>query len=101
MFLEEVAPMEIYTTGRPSVLLAPACAPFAYGPEVLTAARWAPLSQVHQVQIQAELARVLARGDSNTSTKVSPMGRDGFVGSNGSVVKTDGASGVPPRGRPV
>ncbi|GLY95787.1 hypothetical protein [Actinoplanes sp. NBRC 103695] len=104
MFLEEVAPMEIYTTGRPSVLLAPACAPFAYGPESLVAARRAPLSQVHQVQIQAELARNVARGGSTTSTTsntVSPMGRDGFVGSNGSVVKTDGASGVPPRGRPV
>ena len=94
--------MEIYTTGRPSVLLAPACAPSAYGRELLTAARRAPLSQVHQVQIQAELARIAARGGSNNnSTKVSPMGRDGFVGSNGSVVKTDGASGVPPRGRPV
>jgi len=101
--------MEIYTTGRPSVLLAPACAPSVYGPELLVAAQRAPLSQVHQVQIQAELARIAARGGSSTngtstngnSTKVSLMGRDGFVGSNGSVVKTDGASGVPPRGRPV
>ena len=93
--------MEIYTTGRPSLWLTPACAPSAHGPAVIAAAQRAPLSQVHQVQIQAELARNVARGGSTNSNTVSPMGRDGFVGSNGSVVKTDGASGVPPRGRPV
>jgi hypothetical protein len=92
--------MEIYTTGRPSLWLTPACAPSAYAPAVIAAAQRAPLSQVHQVQIQAELARIVARGGSN-STKVSLKGRDGFVGSNGAVVMTDGASGVPPRGRPV
>ncbi|MEV7622493.1 hypothetical protein [Actinoplanes sp. NPDC089786] len=89
--------MEIYTTGRPSVLLAPAC---AWSPVSASAFR-APLSQVHQVQIQAELGQAMRR-DEGISNKVTLKGRNGFVGSNGSsVVKTDGASGVPPRGRPV
>ena len=94
--------MEIYTMERPSMSLTPVCAP-AYGS--VSAAAWvaplarvAPLSRVHQVQIQAELAQILVRGNSNT---VTLKGREGFVGSNGTSVKTDGASGVPPRGRPV
>jgi hypothetical protein len=87
--MEEVAPMEsIYTTQRPS-LLAPACAPSAL--PIITAAMRAPLPQVHQVQIQAELARTVVLGDSGN-------GVTGFVG--GISVK-GAAGGVPPRGRPV
>jgi hypothetical protein len=94
--------MEIYMVERPSLLPA-VCAPsasllsYATSP-VVAAAKPAPAPQVHQVQTQAELARelVLTSG-SNGST--------GFVGSNGISVGvkrvTDGASGVPPRGRPV
>ncbi|MFG1602885.1 hypothetical protein [Actinoplanes sp. NPDC049265] len=89
--------MEIYTTGRPSMPLTPACAQF---PASAAVAHRASLSRVHQVQIQAELGQAKRRGG-EYGTKVTLMGRDGFVGSNGSVIKTDGASGVPPRGRPV
>jgi hypothetical protein len=100
--MEEVAPMEIYTIQRPSLPLAAVCAPSASWPSstspVVTAAKPAPASQVHQVQTQAELARELVLTDGS-------YGITGFVGSNGHSggVKrmTDGASGVPPRGRPV
>ncbi|MEV8505861.1 hypothetical protein AB0368_13665 [Actinoplanes sp. NPDC051475] len=112
--MEEVAEMEIYyMTERPSTLLASACAPSAsWLPTVpvakstvqvesasvtILAAERAPASQAHQVQIQAELVRVLVDVDGSNGTT-------GFVGSNGIAMKrrlTDGASGVPPRGRPV
>ena len=78
----------IYTTQRPS-LLAPACAPSGVMSPI-TAANRAPLPQVHQVQIQAELARTVAVDSGNGTT--------GFVG--GASVK-GAAGGVPPRGRPV
>lgn len=99
--MEEVAPVKLnYTIERPSTLLAAVCAPSASwlpesAPVAVLAAERAPVSQVHQVQIQAELVRTLATvGESNGTT--------GFVGSNGtSKHMTDGASGVPPRGRPV
>jgi hypothetical protein len=92
--------MEIYTIQRPSLLLAAACAPSApvvpsrHESVVMAAAKRTPLSQAYQVQTQAELARTLVLGDSGNGTT-------GFVGSNGITNKTDGASGVPPRGRPV
>jgi len=95
--------MEIYTIQRPSLLPAAVCAPPAsWLPSatfrVVTAAKPTPAPQVHQVQIQAELARELVLTDGGNGTT-------GFVGSNGlsDGVKrmTDGASGVPPRGRPV
>jgi hypothetical protein len=102
--LEEVATMEIYTMQRPSLLLAAVCAPSASwlsesAPVAILAAERAPASQVHQVQIQAELAAALVHTDGS-------YGTTGFVGSNGvseiaSKRMTDGASGVPPRGRPV
>jgi hypothetical protein len=101
--LEEVATMEIYTMQRPSLLLAAVCAPSASwlsesAPVAILAAERAPASQVHQVQIQAELAAALVHTDGS-------YGTTGFVGSNGTAIvnkpKTDGASGVPPRGRPV
>jgi len=98
--LEEVAPMEIYTIERPSMLLAAACAPSAsWLPSTarvaVLAAERAPSSQVHQVRTQAELAQVSGGIDES-------YGSTGFVGSNGvSKPMTDGASGVPPRGRPV
>jgi hypothetical protein len=95
--------MEIYTIQRPSLLPAAVLAPSAFRPStatspVVAAAKPAPAPQVHQVQIQAELARelVLSYGGNGTT---------GFVGSNGVSVDskpmTDAASGVPPRGRPV
>jgi hypothetical protein len=98
--MEEVAPMEIYTIQRPSLLLAAACAPSApkplTAPEAAWAAERARVSQVHQVRTQAELGRLLGSISGN-------YGTTGFVGSNGTSVKrmTDDASGVPPRGRPV
>lgn len=95
--------MEIYTNERPSLLPA-LCAPTSaswlplHESVVVPAAERAQLPQVHQVRTQAELARTEAAVDGS-------YGTNGFVGSKGivSVAKrmTDGASGVPPRGRPV
>ncbi|MFC3381170.1 hypothetical protein [Couchioplanes azureus] len=102
------------TIERPSMLLAavsapsaswlPVCAPVAtsvlptaYVPVATPAAERAPASQAHQVQIQAELVRIPVTVDGSNGTS-------GFVGSNGIAMKrqlTDGARGVPPRGRPV
>jgi hypothetical protein len=97
--MEEVAPMRLNTIERPSTLLAAVCAPSVSLPEsapvAILAAERAPASQAHQVQIQAELVRTLVDVDGS-------YGTTGFVGSNGTVKRmTDGASGVPPRGRPV
>jgi hypothetical protein len=97
--LEEVALMEIYTIERPSLLLSAVCAPSASwlpsaAPVAVLAAERAPSSQVHQVRTQAELAQVLVGTDGS-------YGTTGFVGSNDAKPMTDGASGVPPRGRPV
>jgi hypothetical protein len=99
----EVAPVKLnYTIERPSTLLA-ACAPSVSllpesAPVAILAAERAPASQAHQVQIQAELVRVLVAADGS-------YGISGFVGSNGSDSamkrRTSGTSGVPPRGRPV
>ena len=99
--------MEIYAmTKRPSLLLPAACAPSAAAARprhesvVLMAAERAPLSQVHQVQIQAELARTAVIGGSDNGTTGFAASK-GFVGNDGISAKTDAASGVPPRGRPV
>jgi len=82
-----------YTLTRPSMPRAFACAPSAAAP--ITAVVRAPLSQVDQVQTQAELARILVSGGVSGST-------NGFLGGNVSSVKhTDGEGGAPPRGRPV
>ncbi|PRY31554.1 hypothetical protein [Pseudosporangium ferrugineum] len=100
-----------YTNERPSTLLAASCAPSVpwspiapvaksalpveSAPVAILAAERAPASQAHQVQIQAELVRVLVSVDGS-------YGTTGFVGSNGMKRRlTDGADGVPPRGRPV
>jgi hypothetical protein len=98
--MEEVATMESYTMTRPSMLLTAACAPSAVlpsaaAPVALLAAERAPISRVHQVQVQAELARVLVlAGGINGTT--------GFLGSvDASKRYADGGSGLPPRGRPV
>jgi len=98
--MEEVAPVEIYTIQRPSLLLAAACAPSAsWLPSTVSAVNAAPQSapapRVHQVQTQAELAQVLVGTDGGN-------GINGFVDSNGTEKRmTDGASGVPPRGSDV
>jgi hypothetical protein len=62
-----------------------------------TCAVTAPLSQVHQAQVQAELATVLVRA-------AESYGITGFMGNGieaGKQQLVDGARGVPPRGRPV
>lgn len=82
---------------RPSVLLPALCAPSVSAPAVpVVAEAWAPVSQVHQVQIQAELA--LATGSTNGTN-----GTTGFMGLGVSVdsKRYDDARGIPPRGRPV
>ena len=94
--------MRIFNTERPSLLLA-ACAPSVSwlpesAPVAILAAERAPASQVHQAQIQAELAALSIDGSYGTTT--------GFVGGNGKSAgaakrMADSASGVPPRGRPV
>ena len=97
--------MEIYTmTKRPSMPLNPACAPTAIEPKApaqavrlvaILAAERAPVSRVHQVQVQAELAQALTFTDGINGTT-------GFKGLDVSTKRyADGGSGVPPRGRPV
>jgi hypothetical protein len=101
--MEEVAPVKLYyTIERPSTLLPAVCAPSASwlpetAPVATLAVERALVAQAHQVQIQAELVRTLADVDGSNGTT-------GFVGSNDISAKkrmTDGASGAPPRGRPV
>ena len=97
--------MEIYTmTKRPSVPLNPACALPAIEPKApaqavrpvaILAAERTPVSRVHQVQVQAELAQALTSADGINGTT-------GFKGLDVSTKRyADGGSGVPPRGRPV
>ena len=97
--------MEIYTmTERPSMPLNPACALTALEPTApaqavrpvaILAAERAPVSRVHQVQVQAELAQALTFTDGINGTT-------GFKGLDVSKKRyADGGSGVPPRGRPV
>ena len=101
--MEEVATMEIYTMKRPSVLLPAACAPSVLMPSAaapvatpVLAAERAPISRVHQVRVQAELAQ----GNGRIS------GINGTTGFQGLGVSVDSKSyvderGGPPRGRPV
>ena len=96
---------------RPPLPLAAVCAPLASwlpstASAAVRAAKPAPDSQVHQVQTQAELARtlVLTGGSNGTTGSISSKGSNGIKGFVGNVSverMTDGASGVPPRGRPV
>ena len=110
--------MELYTMTRPSMPLTLACAPSALLPVpaavavavpavewapapvqpvrrvAVLAAERAPVSRVHQAQVQAELARVLTLTDGINGTT-------GFKGIDVSKRYADGGSGVPPRGRPV
>ncbi len=93
--------MEIYSIQRPSGLPAAVCAPLSAVPApvhahvVVPAAVRAPLPQVHQVQVQAELVRIPVAIDGSNGTT-------GFLGAwSASKRMTDGARGVPPRGRPV
>ena len=88
-----------YMTPQPSLLPVAACAQSASwlpsaAVAVIAAPQSAPAPRVHQAQIQAELARVRVLTDG--------YGINGFEGRSGSVKQmTDGARGVPPRGRPV
>jgi hypothetical protein len=111
--MEEVADMVLMTTKRPSMPLTLACAPSALAavpavewaaisaqsvrPVAVLAAERAPVSRVHQAQVQAELARELALTDGINGT----TGTNGFDGIDVSKRYTVGGSGVPPRGRPV
>jgi hypothetical protein len=101
--MEEVATMEMYTMTRPSMLLTAACAPSAPwsaaapASAALLAATRAPISRVHQAQVQAELARALVLTDGINGT----TGFEGTGVSTDSKRYVDGGSGVPPRGRPV
>ena len=88
-----------YTNSQPSLLPVAACAPSASwlpsvaSVAVIAAPQSAPAPRVHQVQIQAELAQ---------DRVLTGNGINGFKGRSGSVEQmTDGARGVPPRGRPV
>jgi hypothetical protein len=99
--MEEVATMEINKLTRPSVLLTAACAPSTLTPAAaapvatpVLAEAWAPISRVHQVQTQAELA--LADGRTNGIN-----GTTGFMGLGGSSKRYVDERGIPPRGRPV
>jgi hypothetical protein len=95
--------MGINNLTRPSVLLTAACAPSTPSPAgaapvatPVLAAGWAPISRVHQVQIQAELALVKGRTNGINGTT-------GFMGLGVSVdsKRYDSERGAPPRGRPV
>jgi hypothetical protein len=123
--MEEVAEMEIYMMTNPSMPLTLACAPTALplahvaapvaavpaerhapisapagAPVALPTAERAPVSRVHQVQFQAELAGVLLLSDGINGTTGNST--TGFKGSDVSTKRyADGGSGVPPRGRPV
>lgn len=94
--------MEIYNATRPSVLLPAACSPSAPMPAAaalvatpVMAAERAPISRVHQVRTQAELALV----DGRTNGINGTTGFKG-LGSVGSKQYGD-ERGIPPRGRPV
>jgi hypothetical protein len=113
----EVATMKLYNLTRPSMSPSRACTPSALLPVpaaasvVAPAAVWAPtserapisvfaaerapVSRVHQVQVQAELAQTLTLDGINGTT--------GFKGIDVSTKRyaDGGSSGVPPRGRPV
>ena len=104
--MEEVADVEIIKMTRPWMPLTSACAPSAVRLPAsaatsvvvpVLAAERAPVSRVHQVQVQAELARVLVV----TSGINGSTGFQGLKVSTDSKRYTDGGSGVPPRGRPV
>jgi hypothetical protein len=103
--MEEVAEMESITMTNLSMPLTRACAPSdvvavpaaprAVRPVAILAAERAPVSWVHQVQVQAELAQALTLTNGITGTT-------GFKGIDVSAKRyADGGSGVPPRGRPV
>jgi hypothetical protein len=87
---------------RPSVLLTAACAPSAPKPAVpVLAQEWAPVSRVHQAQIQAELALAALAPAGGRTNGIN--GTTGFMGL-GSSVDSKGyvdERGIPPRGRPV
>jgi hypothetical protein len=96
--------MKSFTLTRPSVPLTAACAPSALWPVTaaapvaapILAAMRAPISQVDQVQAQAELAL--------TNGRISGInGSTGFMGLDSSVDGKRYADerGIPPRGWPV
>jgi hypothetical protein len=118
--LEEVATMGTNYMTRPSVLLSAACSPSAPSPAAsVLAPEWAPVSRVHQVQTQAELALVDGRTNGiNGTTGFMGLGISGSAaGNNGSAASNNGSAasnngsaaskqysderGIPPRGRPV
>jgi hypothetical protein len=100
-FRQEVATMENFLTQRPSALPAavrPPLSAVATNVLVVPSATRAQLPQVHPVPVPAQMARIPVSIDGGNGTT-------GFNGSNGTWSAkqrmTDGARGVPPRGRPV
>ena len=101
--------MENMTLTRPSVLLTAACAPSAVLPSAaaapvavpVLAAEAAPISRVHQVQNQAELALTALVPSGGSTNGIN--GTTGFMGLGGFVDSKQYADerGIPPRGRPV
>lgn len=94
--------MRISTIERPSIFAA-FCAPTSastlprHDSVVVPAAERAQLPQAHFMWSQVKQARIRV-------TAGGSLGTNGFLGSKGidaSAYLVDGASGVPPRGRPV
>lgn len=83
-------PSTLPTAAWPLTVSLPATA----APVAVLAAEQAPVSREHQVQIQAELGKAVLMFDGNKGTT-------GLNGGASSKRYTDGASGTPPRGRPV
>jgi hypothetical protein len=94
---------------RLSALLPAACAPSPLSPVAtpVLAEAWAPISRVHQAQIQAELAlAALAPAGGRTNGINGTTGSTSTTGFMGLGVSVDSKRyvderGVPPRGRPV
>ncbi len=93
--------MEIYTIQRPS-LLPDFCAPSSAAvPSYVTAGVRAQLPQVHQVQIQSELAHDLVPTNGGGNGTTVFRGSEGVKAAKPAAMWMTDARGVPPRGRPV
>jgi hypothetical protein len=88
---------------RPSALLPAACAPSPLSPIAtpVLAEAWAPISRVHQVRTQAELALTSPVATGGRTNGIN--GTTGFMGlgSANSSKQYGDERGIPPRGWPV
>ena len=100
-----MATREIYTIQRPSALPAAVCPPLPavppYAPVVVPTALRAQLPQVHQVQIQSELAHDLVPTNGGGNGTTVFRGSEGVKAAKPAAIWMTDARGVPPRGRPV